>query len=63
MSLVIDDSVLQATEELQQQAAAALATTTLSLRRGPRVAWQAQATPRVDVAEVPVAFQGLAGSG
>ena len=38
--------VLQATEELQQQTAAALATMTLSLRRGPRLAWQAQAWPR-----------------
>ena len=28
--------------------------TTPSPRRGPRAAWQAQATPRVDVAEVPV---------
>ena len=63
MSLVLDDNVSQATEELQQQAAAALGITTLSLRRGPRLAWQAQATPRVDVAEVSVASLGLAGSG
>ena len=63
MSLVLDDNVSQATEELQQQAAAALGITTLSLRRRPRLAWQAQATPRVDVAEVSVASLGLAGSG
>ena len=49
MPLVIRDNVLQATEELQQQTAAALATVTLSLRRGPRLAWQAQATPRAEV--------------
>ena len=61
MSLVIYDNILQATEELQQQAAAALATMTLSLRRGPRLAWQAQATPRVDVAEVSIASSGFWG--
>ena len=36
---------------------------TLSQRRGPRFAWQAQATPRVDVAEVSIVSSGLAGSG
>ena len=45
-----------------QHAAAALATMTLSPRWGPRLAWQAQATPRVDVAEVSFASSGLMGS-
>ena len=63
MSLVIYDNILQATDELQQQAAAALATMTLSLRWGPRLAWQVQATPRVDVAEVSIASSGLMLSG
>ena len=63
MSLVLDDEVSQATDELRQQAAAALGIMTLSQRPGPRLAWQAQATPRVDVAEVSVVSSGLAGSG
>ena len=62
LSLEYAWTVLQATEEVRQQAAGALATdyfgswlsTSLSPRRGPREAWQAQATPRVDVADVPV---------
>ena len=57
MSLVFGDKVLQATDELWQQAAAALG------KRGPRLALQAQATPRVDVAEVSIASSGLMGSG
>ena len=57
MSLEFCDKVSQATDELWQQAAAALG------RRGPRLAWQAQATPRMDVAEVSIASPGLAGSG
>ena len=57
MSLVFGDKVSQATDELWQQAAAALG------RRGPRLALQAQATPRVDVAEVSIASSGLVGSG
>ena len=63
MSLVMCDKFVQATDELQQQAAAALATMTLSPRWGPRLAWQVQATPRVDVAEVSFASSGLMGSG
>ena len=46
-----------------QHAAAALATMTLSPRFRPRLAWQAQATPRVDVAEVSFASSGLMESG
>ena len=57
MSLVFGDKVSQATDELWQQAAAALG------RRRPRLAWQAQATQRVDVAEVSIASSGLMGSG
>ena len=55
LSLVIDDSVLQATEEVQQQAAAALATTTLSPRSRCHIALtsEAQASPRVDVGDTP----------
>ena len=51
-------TILQATEEVRQQAAAAFylrfwLSTTHSPRKGPREAFQAKATPRVDVAEVP----------
>ena len=63
MSLEFGDNVSQATDELWQQVAAALGIMTLSQRWGPRLAWQAQATPRVDVAEVSIASSGLAGSG
>ena len=63
MSFVMCDKLVQATDELQQQAAAALATMTLSPRWGPRLACQTQATPRVDEAEVSIASSGLMGSG
>ena len=61
LSLEFAWTILQATEEVRQHAAAALATdylrfwlsTTLSPRGRPREAFQAKATPRVDVAEVP----------
>ena len=61
LSLEFAWTILQATEEVRQQAAAAFASdylrfwlsTTHSPRKGPREAFQAKATPRVDVAEVP----------
>ena len=63
MTLGFGDNVSLATDELWQQAAAALGIMTLLQRWGPRLACQAQATPRVDVAEVSIASSGLAGSG
>ena len=54
MSLVLHDNVLQATEELQQQAAAAMGEQP-GVCKGVSVnALQAKATARVDVPETPI---------
>ena len=47
------ESLVSVESECHEENLKGLVTTTLSPRRGPREAFQAKATPRVDVAEVP----------